>query len=172
MRKSRFTQEQIIGMIKEQEAGLPTAEVCRKHGLSPATFYKLKARYGGLEVSDARRLRQLEDENGKLKRLLAESVVDNAILKDLLGKSDDARPATGRGARRDAGLPGLAAPCLRVDRRRLENGPARTSARPSRDPRGGARDRLPPPPLWLPARRRHAGAQGAHHEPQALPAVP
>ncbi|KPF77774.1 transposase [Novosphingobium sp. AAP93] len=86
MRKSRFSEEQIIGMIKEQEAGLSTAEVCRKHGLSPATFYKLKAKYGGLEVSDARRLRQLEDENGKLKRLLAESVLDNAILKDLLGK--------------------------------------------------------------------------------------
>jgi putative transposase len=86
MRKSRFTEEQIIGMIKEQEAGLSTAEVCRKHGLSPATFYKLKAKYGGMEVSDARRLRQLEDENGKLKRLLAESVLDNAILKDLLGK--------------------------------------------------------------------------------------
>jgi putative transposase len=86
MRKSRFSEEQIIGMIKEQEAGLATADVCRKHGLSPATFYKLKAKYGGLEVSDARRLRQLEDENGKLKRLLAESVLDNAILKDLLGK--------------------------------------------------------------------------------------
>ena len=79
-------------------AVLPTAEVCRKHGLSPATFYKLKAKYGGLEVSDARRLRQLEDENGKLKRLLAESVLDNAILKDLLEKSDDARPATRRSA--------------------------------------------------------------------------
>lgn len=86
MRKSRFSEEQIIGMIKEQEAGLSTSDVCRKHGLSPATFYKLKAKYGGLEVSEARRLRQLEDENGKLKRLLAESVLDNAILKDLLGK--------------------------------------------------------------------------------------
>ncbi|WP_397586998.1 IS3 family transposase [Sphingobium fuliginis] len=99
MRKSRFSEEQIIGMIKEQEAGLPTVEVCRKHGLSPATFYKLKAKYGGLEVSDARRLRQLEDENGKLKRLLAESVLDNAILKDLLGKG-----LTTPGQRRDAAL--------------------------------------------------------------------
>jgi putative transposase len=86
MRKSRFTEAQIIGMIKEQEAGLPTVEVCRKRGLSTATFYKMKAKYGGLEVSDARRLRQLEDENGKLKRLLADSMLDNAILKDLLGK--------------------------------------------------------------------------------------
>jgi len=73
-------------MIKEQEAGMPTAEVCRRHGLSTATFYKLKAKYGGLEVSEARRLRLLEEENSKLKRLLAESVLDNAILKDLLGK--------------------------------------------------------------------------------------
>ena len=86
MRKSRFTVEQIIGMIKEQEAGLPTAEVCRKHGLSPAIFYKRKANMAALEVSDARRLRLLEEENSKLKRLLAESVLDNAILKDLLGK--------------------------------------------------------------------------------------
>ena len=86
MRMSRFPEEQIIRMIKEQEAGLPTAEVCRKHGPSPATFDKLKAMYGGLEVSDARRLQQLEDENGSLKRLLAENDLDKAILKDQLGK--------------------------------------------------------------------------------------
>jgi putative transposase len=87
MRKSRFTEAQIIGMIKEQEAGMATAEVCRKHGLSPASFYKLKAKYGGMELSDAKRLKQLEDENAKLKRLLADTMLDNVVLKDLLGKS-------------------------------------------------------------------------------------
>ena len=86
MRKSRFTEAQIIGMIKEQEAGLPTSELCRKHGLSPATFYKLKAKNGGMDLSDAKRLRQLEDENAKLKRLLADAMLDNVVLKDLLGK--------------------------------------------------------------------------------------
>ena len=86
MRKSRFTEVQIIGMIKEQEAGMATAEVCRRHGLSPATFYKLKARYGGMDVSDAQRLKALEDENGTLKRLLADAMLDNIELKDLLGK--------------------------------------------------------------------------------------
>ena len=86
MRKSRFTEAQIIGMIKEQEAGLPTAELCRKHGLSPATFYKLKARDGGMDLSDANRLKQLEAENAKLKRLVAEVMLDNVVLKDLLGK--------------------------------------------------------------------------------------
>ena len=86
MRKSRFTEAQIIGMIKEQEAGLPTAELCRKHGLSPATFYKLKAKYGGMDLSDAKRLKQLQDENAKLKRLVADVMLDNVLLKDLLGK--------------------------------------------------------------------------------------
>ena len=86
MRKSRFTDAQIIGMIKEQEAGLPTADLCRKHGLSPATFYKLKAKYGGMDLSDARRLKQLEEENAKLKRLVADVMLDNVVLKDLLGK--------------------------------------------------------------------------------------
>ena len=87
MRKSRFTEVQIIGMIKEQEAGMPTAELCRKHGLIPATFYKLKAKYGGMEVSDASRLKALEDENSKLKRLVADTMLDNIVLKALLGKT-------------------------------------------------------------------------------------
>jgi putative transposase len=79
MRKGRFTEAQIIGMIKEQEAGLPTAEVCRKHGSSPATFYKLKAKYGGMVLSDTKRLKQLEDENAKLKRLVADVMLDNVV---------------------------------------------------------------------------------------------
>lgn len=86
MRKSRFIEARIIGMIKEQEAGLPTSELCRKHGPSPATFYKLKAKHGGMDLSDAKRLKQLEDENAKLKRLVADVMLDNVVLKDLLGK--------------------------------------------------------------------------------------
>ena len=74
-------------MIKGQEAGLPAADLWRKHGLSPATFYKLKARYGGMDVSDAQRLKTLEDESGKLKRLLADTMLDNIVLKDLLGRN-------------------------------------------------------------------------------------
>ena len=84
MRKSRFTEAQIIGMIKEQEAGLPTSELCRKHGLSPATFYKLKAKYGGMDLSDAKRLKQLEDENAKLRMLVADLALDREMLQDVI----------------------------------------------------------------------------------------
>jgi putative transposase len=86
MKGSRFSEEQIIGILREQEAGAKTAEVCRKHGISGATFYKWKAKYGGMEVSDARRLKALEDENTKLKKLLADAMLDNVALKDLLAK--------------------------------------------------------------------------------------
>jgi putative transposase len=82
MRRSRFGEEQIIAILREQEAGA-TSEVCRRHG----TFYKWKAKYGGMEVSDAKRLKGLEDENRRLKKLLAEAMLDNAALKDLLGKN-------------------------------------------------------------------------------------
>ena len=83
MKRSRFTEEQIIAILREQEVGAKTADVCRKHGISDATFYKWKAKFGGMDVSDARRLKALEEENAKLKRLLAEAMLDNAMLKDL-----------------------------------------------------------------------------------------
>jgi putative transposase len=83
MKGSRFSEEQIIGILREQEAGATTADICRKHGISEATFYKYKAKFGGLEVSDAKRLKALEDENGKLKKLLAEAMLDIAVLKDI-----------------------------------------------------------------------------------------
>jgi putative transposase len=86
MKRSRFTEEQIIAILKEQETGQKTADVCRKHGISEATFYKYKAKYGGMDVSDARKLKALEDENAKLKKLLAEAMLDNAILKDVAAK--------------------------------------------------------------------------------------
>ena len=86
MRKSKFSESQIVAILKEGEAGVAVAEVCRKHGISSATFYKYKARFGGLNVSEAQRLKVLEDENGKLKKLLAEAMLDNAILKDVAAK--------------------------------------------------------------------------------------
>lgn len=86
MKRSRFTEEQIIGVLKEQEAGMKTADLCRKHGISEATFYNWKAKFGGMEVSEAKRLKTLEDENARLKKLLAESMLNEAALKELLTK--------------------------------------------------------------------------------------
>ena len=86
MKPSRFTEEQIIGILRENEAGAKTADLYRKHGVSSATFYKWKAKYGGLEVSDAKRLKALEDENAKLKKLLAEAELDKAMLKEIASK--------------------------------------------------------------------------------------
>jgi putative transposase len=90
--KKRFSEEQIIKVLKEAGAGTGTGDLCRSHGISPATFYKWKAKFGGMEVSDARKLRVLESENGRLKKMLAELMLDNAILKDVTQKSGDAAP--------------------------------------------------------------------------------
>lgn len=86
MKRKRFSEEQIIAILKEHEAGVPVAELCRKHGVSDASIYKWKAKFGGMEVSEAKKLKQLEDENARLKRLLADAMLDNTALKDLLGK--------------------------------------------------------------------------------------
>ena len=86
MKRSRFSEEQIIGILREQEAGAATADVCRRHGISSATFYNWKAKYGGLSVSEAKRLRALEDENRRLKKLLAEAELDKAMLKEIASK--------------------------------------------------------------------------------------
>ena len=87
MKKSRFSEEQIIAVLREQEAGMKTADVCRKHGISSATLYAWKAKYGGMDVSQARKLKVLEDENARLKRLLADAMLDNAVLKEVAAKN-------------------------------------------------------------------------------------
>ncbi len=87
MKRSRFTEEQIIGVLKEHQAGMSAADLCRKHGISDATFYTWRSKYGGMEVSDAKRLKALDEENRKLKKLLAEQLLDNATLKEMLGKN-------------------------------------------------------------------------------------
>jgi putative transposase len=87
VKKSRFTEEQIIAILREQEAGMKTADLCRKHGISSPTFYAWKAKYGGMDVSQARKLKVLEEENGRLKRLLADAMLDNAVLKEVAAKN-------------------------------------------------------------------------------------
>ena len=87
MRRSKYSEEQIIGILKEHDAGLSTAEICRKYGVSNATFYKWRGKFGGMEVSDARKLKAVEDENRKLKKLLAESMLDVSTLREMLGKN-------------------------------------------------------------------------------------
>jgi putative transposase len=147
---SRFTEEQIIGILREQEAGTPTTDVCRKHGISSATFYKWKGKYVGLEVFDAKRLRALEDENAKLKKLLAEAMLDNAMLKEVLSKNGDARREA-RGRRspaehlRSERAAGVRSPEGRSDLGPLSQPSAGRRARADTPARTGGR----PPPVRL-----------------------
>jgi putative transposase len=97
MKRSRFSEEQVIGILKEHEAGVSVGELCRNHAMSSATFYSWKAKFGGLEVSDARKLKSLEQENARLEKLLADAMLDNAGLKDLLSRNGDVRRQAGGG---------------------------------------------------------------------------
>jgi len=172
MNRSRFTEEQIIGMLKEQEAGMSTADVCRKHGVSSATFYKFKARYGGLEVSDARRLKALEDENAKLKKLLAEAMLDNAILKDVAAKNGSARRQAGGGGTCRGNPRGEPAPGVSgsgggsVERARPKRAPGRC-----RDAGGDEGGCGRAPAVRLPAPALHAGSAGDRDEPEEAEAA-
>src|SRR5271170_1050786 len=118
MKANRFSEEQIIAVLREHEAGAKTAEVCRRHGISDATFYKWKAKYGVMEASDAKRLKALEDENRRLKKLLAESMLDNAALKDILGKTAEACGSTVGSSPADRTARVQPTPRLQADRNR------------------------------------------------------
>ena len=114
MRRSRYTEEQIVAILKEHEAGLSTEELCRRHGISQKTFYRWKAKYGGLELGDAPKLKALEDENRRLKRLVADLALDNAALKDVLSKTGKARGAAFGGPLPGSGVGHERASCLRA----------------------------------------------------------
>ncbi|MBL4897957.1 MAG: IS3 family transposase [Erythrobacter sp.] len=140
MKRSRFSEEQIIAVLKEQEAGMPTAEVCRRHGISSATFYKWKSKFGGLEVSDARRLRTLEQENSRLKKLLTEAMLDNVVLKDPAFKKmvtpgakreavAHAREQHGLSERRACSLVGVSRRVIRYEPTRPDDGALRQRLR-------------------------------------------
>src|SRR5215475_2634936 len=151
MKPSRFTAEQINGILRAQEAGAKTADVCRKHGISSATFYKWKAKYGRLDVSDARRLKALEPENAKLKKLLAEAMLDNVMLKDIAAKNGDARGQTGgRGSPRTE-LWGEPAAGVQDDRSGPGVGPlSKHAAGRWGSPGSAAGAGCEPPAVWLP----------------------
>ena len=174
MKRSRFTQERIIGVLKERAAGAKVAELCRSHGMSDATFDAWKSKYGGMDVSEAKRLRGLAEENAKLKRLLAEAMLDNSALKDLLGEDGDAR-CEARGCRASSSdVRGERAAGVHGGRREPDDGPlpfgaaARRSAARTVES-AGARATA----VRLSAAARAAAARRLCLEPQApLPALP
>jgi len=125
VKESRFNEAQIIGVLREQEAGSPTAEVCRRHGISEQTFYRWKAKYSGMSVSDAQKLKTLEDENRRLRKLLAESMLDVSALKDLLGKNNRACSAQSCRTSPDGGARLLPEARLRAGSDRSEDGASR-----------------------------------------------
>ena len=128
MKRSRFSEEQIIAVLKEQEAGKAMANVCRRHGISLATFCKWKSRYGGLEVSEARRLRQLEQEIERLKKLLADSMLDNAMLKEISAKNSSTPCHAAGGGSSPGGLRSEPGSCLRGAGRGPDHGALRQSS--------------------------------------------
>jgi putative transposase len=166
MRKSRFSEEQIIGILKEHQAGLSAADLCRKHGISDATFYNWRSRFGGMEVSEAKRLRALEEENGKLKRLLADAMLDVSTLREMLGKTSDARfeeRCRELGDERE-GL--FAAPRLRAGRHGAGDLPVRLGqAGRQHSEKQVARDGERAPPLRLPAPAPAAETGGRGDQP-------
>ncbi len=125
MRKSRFLDDQIIAILKEHAAGIPVADICRKHAISDPTFYTWRSRFGGMEVSVAKKLKALEEENRKLKKLLARSMLDVAMLREALGKTSDAQSAERLRELGDRGKGLLAAVCVRARRHGAEDLPLR-----------------------------------------------
>ena len=168
MRGSRFTDAQIIGVVREAAAGVPTAEVCRRHGISPATFSNWKARFGGMGVSEARRLRQLDEEDRKLKQLLAEATLDNHVLRELLRKMSNAcRPTRSR-----APCPGAVGrertSRVQADRHPAVGGPLQTHReRHTRTPQPPAHARRGAAALRVSAVGGVAAPGGVQREPQA-----